>query len=244
MNNISRIGTYGCHLFLICFLIFLSGCAGNRQPLSQDDRLLINAVAIEPDDILYEDSEALITLLPGMASVRCKNTSGAIEEVAKKNLYGQLLAQFKNDNMLRKTISESFKYQINESNLFNIVGKDKADTVLQVEVFTIQIQNVRGFSGSGCRLTAMYKAKLISKKDNRIMWKSGAYVNPMFEKVIEYPLQDYFSNPSKLQYAISVVSQMLAADIVKQLGGTAVTANHKLHQVQDTLETKEGITCP
>lgn len=220
-------------LILLCILFVIYGCAGSKS-LSPDDKKTINTIAIEYDDISYKDSKDLI-MLNTSASGWSAALGGPIGAILYDGLHddtpeGTFLYLLKKDDMLKKTVADSFRHQIIESKVFGYEEKDKADAFFHIEVGNIQLHEL---NGNKLKLTSIFIAKLISTKDNRILWQGHDFFSGFNDELVEYTMDEYFSNPTKFRYAISVVSQMLAREFMKDLGGTAVPVDHNLHKVQD-----------
>jgi len=204
--------------------------------LSPDDRQLLKTVAVDPGDITFKDSTDII-MLNTSASAWSGALGGIVGSMAYEGLHdktpeGTFLYLLKKDDMLKNTVAEAFRYQLKESHLFDYVEKNNADAFFQVDVTSIQLHEM---NGSNLRLTSMFVAKLVSAKDKKILWQSFDSFSGFNDQLIEYPMEEYLSNPSKYKYAISVVSQMIAAEFIKNLGGNPVSVNHALHPVQDTI---------
>jgi len=229
------------NFYLILSLLFvLSGCA-SRQALSPDDRQLLKTIAVDPGDITFKDSTDII-----MLNTSARAWSGALGGIVGSMIYeglhdetpeGTFLFLLKKDDMLKNTVAEAVRYQLKESHLFNYVEKNNADAFFQIEVANIQLHEM---NGSNLRLTSFFAAKLVSAKDNKIIWQGFDSFSAFNDQLVEYPMEDYLSNPSKYRFAISVVSQMIAAEFIKNLGGNPVSVNRNLHPIQETTAKKRN----
>lgn len=235
--------SYKFNFYLILsLLLVLSGCA-SRQSLSPEDRQSLRTVAVEPGDINFKDSKDIIWLNTN-ASAWSGVLGGLVGSMIYEGLHDKtpeetFLFLLKKDDMLKNTVAEAVGYQLKESHLFNFVEKKDADAFFQIEVASIQLHEL---NGSNLRLTSMFTAKLVSAKDNKIIWQGFDSFSAFNSHLIEYPIGEYLSNPSKYRFAISVVSQMIAAEFIKDLGGKPVSVNKNLHPIQETTAKKEPST--
>ena len=90
------------------------------------------------------------------------------------------------------------------------------------------------------KLTTRIDAKLTTA-EGRIIWEDWSYFSAFNDKLTEYTLEEYLSDPNKLSNAISVISQLIASEFISSIGGTPLPINHILHEEIKDLE-KKGVT--
>jgi len=218
----------------LVLMTLLVGCSS--KSLSQADKQLLNSVAIEPTDVIYSFNKNTI-LFNTSRTAWAGALGGAIGALIYEGLDDDspeniILFQLKKDNMLVNTISQAFEYQIQNSDLFHVSNKDSSDAYFQIEIDGFQFHEL---NTPNLRLVSSCKASLLSTNNHRILWKGRESFTAFNKSLIEYPWEDYVNDPSKLRYAVSVVSQMLAAEFIKDLGGNPSPVSHALYKL-DGLE--------
>ena len=217
-----------------CLVIFLitvvTGCTG--KTLVQEDRQKISSISIDVNDVSYPDDKSLImlnTYADGWAMFLGGFVGQAIyEELSDKSPKEVVLHYLRKDQMLKNTVAEAFKFQFEKANVFPVSEKNKADAYLIIEIPSLQFHQI---TDKNLRFTGNYKASLLSSTDGRILWSSNVYFSGFNSDLIRYPLEEFLVESEKLKYALSVLSQMNAAEFIKKLGGKPVPLNHALHAV-------------
>lgn len=219
-------------LSVLFLVVMIGGCAG--KSLSTSDRQLLNSISIDPESVSLSGESGVIwfnTSSSALATVLGGIVGGVLYEgLHDKSPEEAVLFLFNKNQMLKNTVSESFKYQFEKSNTFNVTNRDNADAYLNIEITSIQFHQL---SGNKLTMSGQCRARLISTSDGRVFWENLDQFSPFNSQLVEYSFEEYISNSTKLRYALSVLSQMLAGEFVENLGGTKVLVNNELHKVEN-----------
>ncbi len=209
----------------------LSGCA-NTKSFSHLDSQRIDSVSIDPKDIKYKYDKEIIwlnTSAKAWASLGGGLIGAAIyESFDDHSPEGAILNILSADDLLKNTVSESFRYQFKNGGPFEVTTMDKASAYLEIEVASIQFHEL---NGDNLKLTGLYWARLYDSATGALLWSNYDQYIAFNSDLIEFTLEEYTSEPAKLRYALSVLSQMLAGDFVEDLNGQRFPVNHDLHSV-------------
>ncbi|MCK4620665.1 MAG: SHOCT domain-containing protein [Desulfuromonadales bacterium] len=228
-----------CWITLICFFGLVGGCAGTKA-LSEKDCGELTSISIASEDVIpstksdfiwiNSSASAWAGLLGGLAG------SLAYEKFHDKTPRESIMFLFEKDKMFQKTVAEAFKYQFENANLFEITEKEHAKAHLIIEVPSIQFHQI---SGDNLRLTGQFFAKLVSSTDGKVLWKGHEYFSAFNSNLVRYPLNEYITDPKKLKYGVSIISQLNSAEFVKKLKGTPSSLNHDLYLTENTNIAKQ-----
>ena len=216
---------------LLVFVIALSGCATTKT-LNQADKQRLEKIYIAAEHVKHKPTKEIVYLntdKKAWASILGGPIGAIIYEAADDHEPEALIIKHLNSgDLLKKTVAESFKYQFEQAGIFEITEKNEADAYLEVEIGNVQFHEM---NGDDLKFTGIYFARLFDIQTNEMLWSQNDYFSAFNGNLVEYTLEEYVSDPAKLRYAASVVSQMLAIEFVEKLGGNPGSVDHSLHSV-------------
>ena len=220
-------------IFLILFIsIILMGCA-NTKNFKQADKEQIHTLSIQTKFVKFNPSKDIVFLNTD-ARGWTAGLLGPIGAVAYEAMHDDspeaaIIWILSTDNLLKNTVSESFFYQFENSGLFEVVSTDSADAYLEIEVKDIQLHEM---NGDKLRYTGLYFARIYNSGGN-LLWAKHDFFSAFNKDLVEFTLEQYLSDPSRLRHAVSVLSQMLAIEFIKELNGNHGAVSYNLHPIRD-----------
>lgn len=218
-----------CIFVSILSLLIATGC-GSTKSLSSDAKNELQSIAIDQSDIYFKNEKdyiAIVTRGAGWSGALGGAIGAAIYESTRdKSPEGIVLYHLNNNNMFKNAISKSFEYQFSESKMFTIDNKENADAYLELNPLVFQLVE---YNSGKFKLILRIDAKIIAK-DGRVMWEDWELFSAFNENLAEYSLEEYLSDPTKLQHGISVVSQMIAREFIQGMGGSPVQVNQTIYK--------------
>ncbi len=218
-------------LLVLIILLTASGCA-NTKNFVHSDRQRIDSISIDFKNVKYSSDNEVILLntdAKAWASIGGGLIGTAIyESMDDHSPEATILQILGTDDMLKKTVAESFTCQFENGGPFKILPQNDASAYLEIEIQSLQFHEL---SGDDLTLTGVYWARLYDSNSGALLWANFDQYIAFNSDLIEYTLAEYISEPAKLRYAVSVLSQMLAGDFVEDLHGQRYPVDHELHSV-------------
>ena len=216
---------------LLISVIALSGCATTKT-LNQADKQRLEKIYIAAEHVKHKPTKEIVYLntdKKAWASFLGGPIGAIIYEAADDHEPEAMIIKHLNSgDLLKKTVADSFRYQFEQAGIFEITEKNKADAYLEIEIGNVQFHEM---NGDDLKYTGIYFARLFDIQTDEMLWSQHDFFSAFNGNLVEYTLEEYVSDPAKLRYAASIVSQMLAIEFIKNLGGNPGSVNHSLHSV-------------
>jgi len=210
----------------IIALLILTGCGASTIRLSPEDRNATKTLSIDVSDVTFPKQELTLQIMGGMGSA-FGLIGGLIEANQNKSPQQILHDNLLENDLLKKTVTQAFKYHISKSSFFEVMEKDRADAHMIIEVVLIQFAKDT-FSDSTA-LTMKINAT-IKNKGNQTVWQDSSYIWINNSNLIKHQFSEFLVDKNKLKEGISIVSQVIIQEFIKESGGQPVPIKNNLYK--------------